>query len=70
MKVYLREEWIKNPQLKHFSNHSVISNHKKKCDCIEPELIELWEHDSCFLGRIDTTFCVSCNQLYSYKIVR
>lgn len=67
--VFLKEEWMVNPDLKHFINYGVDSNHKK-CECTNPRLVELWEHDSCVRGRIDTTICVKCNKIYSFTIVR
>lgn len=66
-KAYLREEWINHPDLKHFSNKKCTDN---KCTCEYPKLVELWEHDSCVRGRIDTKVCVSCNEINSFSIVR
>lgn len=63
----LREDWIKDPQLKHFNSKSCTST---KCNCSEPKLVELWEHDSCVRGRIDTIVCTNCNNVESFKIIR
>ena len=64
----LKEEWIKDPQLKHWSNVSCVQD--EKCGCPTPKLVELWEHDSCTRGRIDTIVCTNCNKIQSFKIIR
>ena len=65
----LREEWINDPQLKHWV--SVSSVQDNKCGCSDDsDLVELWEHDSCVRGRIDTVVCTKCNRIKSFKIVR
>ena len=65
----LREEWINDPQLKHWV--SVSSVQDNKCGCSDDsDLVELWEHDSCVRGRIDTVVCTKCNRIKSLKIVR
>jgi len=57
--AFLREEWINHRDLKHFSRKECTD---KKCTCETPFLVELWEHDSCVRGRIDTKVCVKCNE--------
>jgi len=64
----LREEWISEPTLKHWSSKSCVQN--TKCGCTKPTLVELWEQDSCVRGRIDTIVCTNCNNVKSFKIIR
>jgi hypothetical protein len=65
----LREEWINDPHLKHWV--SVSSVQDNKCGCSDDfNLVELWEHDSCVIGRIDTVVCTKCNRIKSFKIIR
>jgi len=65
--VYLREEWIKHPKLK---KHIHTSCTDKKCECLSTNEAELWEHDSCVRGRIDTTVCLDCDGIKSFQIIR
>ena len=65
--AFLREDWINHPDLKQF-NHKKCTN--RDCDCSNPTEVELWEHDSCVRGRIDTTVCVKCNEVKSFNIIR
>ena len=64
----LREEWINDPQLKHWNSRNVVRTHK--CNCEEPKLIELWEQDSCVRGRIDTIVCTNCDSVKTFNIIR
>ena len=64
----LKEEWIKDPQLKHLNSRGAVQD--DKCGCSQPTLVELWEHDSCVRGRIDTIVCTNCNKVKSFNIVR
>lgn len=65
--IYLREEWINHPKLKHFSR---IRSTGPKCECGSKNTVYLWEHDSCVRGRIDTEFCLDCNGIKTFDIVR
>ena len=65
--AFLREDWINHRDLKHFSNKKCTDT---KCTCENPKLVNLWEHDSCVRGRIDTDVCVSCNEVNSFSIIR
>ena len=65
--VYLRDEWIKHPKLKRFSQLSCTG---PKCECDSKNSVYLWEHDSCVRGRIDTEFCMDCDGVLSFDIVR
>ena len=66
---YLKEEWTKDPDLKHWLKQSSLQD--KLCGCgSDANLFELWDHDSCSRGRIDTTVCVKCNKVKSFKIIR
>lgn len=67
MESKLREEWVKDPQLNHWNGKSCTS---AECNCNEPNLIELWEQDSCVRGRIDTIVCTNCDKVESFKIIR
>lgn len=65
----LREDWVNNPSLKHWAGKSCIQDNK--CGCSDDsKLVELWEHDSCVRGRIDTVVCTECNRIKSFKIIR
>ena len=64
---FLKEDWIQHPHLKHFRNKKSTDSN---CDCSSPKLVELWEHDSCVRGRIDTTVCVKCDEVQSLSIIR
>ena len=59
--------WKENPDLKHFSRIDCTS---QECTCESPSPIELENHDSCVRGRIDTTFCLTCNNVITFKIIR
>lgn len=64
----LKEEWINDPQLKHWNGKSCVQDNK--CGCSKPQLVELWEQDSSVRGRIDTIVCTNCNKVQSFKIIR
>ena len=64
---FLREDWINHRDLKHFSNKKCTDT---KCTCDNPRLVNLWEHDSCVRGRIDTDVCVQCDEVNSFSIIR
>jgi hypothetical protein len=66
--AFLKEEWIKHPYLKQFSK--VGCTPKNLCTCSKPKLVELWEHDSCVRGRIDTNVCIKCTNVHSFNIIR
>ena len=76
---FLKEDWINHIDLKNFSTKK--SSHKRcylsykectdtKCTCENPKLVNLWEHDSCVRGRIDTDVCIKCNEVQSFSIIR
>ena len=65
--AFLREDWINHRDLKHFSNKKCTDT---KCTCKNPKLVNLWEHDSCVRGRIDTDVCVKCDEVNSFSIIR
>ena len=65
----LRENWIKDPQLRKFN--SVSCTDKTPCKCGNTKHhVELWEHDSCVRGRIDTVVCTKCNSVVDFDIIR
>ena len=68
MITYVKEEWINNPQLKHWNGKSCVQDNK--CGCSEPNLVELWEQDTCTRGRIDTIVCTNCNRIKTFNIIR
>lgn len=69
MMVFLKEEWIKTPELKKWNN--VRSTNSNICRCgSDSNHVELWEQDSCVRGRIDSVVCTSCNVLISFKVIR
>lgn len=66
----LREEWIKDPKLKKW-NRVGCTEKNTICKCEDGNhLVELWEHDSCIRGRIDTIVCTICDSIKSFSIVR
>lgn len=65
--AFLREDWINHRDLKHFLNKKCTDT---KCTCDNPKLVNLWEHDSCVRGRIDTDVCVKCDEVNSFSIIR
>lgn len=67
MEILLKKQWTQDPKLKHWSNRRCTH---LKCECVEPKLVELWEQDSCVRGRIDTTICVKCDRVKTFKIIR
>ena len=69
MVTLLREDWIKDPQLRKWNSVDCTERYKK-CNCDGDHLVELWDHDSCYRGRIDTIVCTKCNTIKSYTIVR
>jgi len=68
MESKLKEEWMKEPTLRKWHSKSCVQ--KTNCSCKKPQLVELWEHDSCVIGRIDTTVCTKCDNIKTFKIVR
>jgi len=65
----LKEEWTIHPQLKNWSSISCVD--KNLCSCkSEKNHVELFEHDSCVRGRIDTTICTKCESIVKIKIIR
>jgi hypothetical protein len=65
----LREDWIHDPNLKHWASIDCIQD--SKCGCSDSSyLVELRDHDSCVRGRIDTTICTKCNRIKSFQIIR
>ena len=65
--AFLKEEWINHPDLSKFRNKKPT---QRNCNCNNPRLVNLWNHDSCVRGRIDTDVCVNCNEVKSFKIIR
>ena len=65
--AFLKEDWISMKELKHFKDKKCTD---RKCNCSSPKLVNLWEHDSCVRGRIDTDVCVKCNEVESFSIIR
>jgi hypothetical protein len=67
---YLKKEWSKDPDLRHWLRQRPLQE-DERCECgDDANLFELWDHDSCARGRIDTTVCINCNKVKSFKIVR
>lgn len=67
MVVYDYNQWLSNPNLKHWQYKSSVGN---KCNCNQPTLVELINQDFCIRGSIDTVVCTSCDNVYSLKISR
>lgn len=69
MRQMLKNEWTIDPQLKKWSSKSCVD--KTLCSCkTDKNHVELWEHDSCVRGRIDTTVCTKCESVVKFSIVR
>jgi hypothetical protein len=64
----LKEEWLADANLNRWNSRSCVQD--TKCGCSEPNLIELWEQDSCVRGRIDTIVCTNCDKVSSFSIIR
>jgi hypothetical protein len=70
MLVKTREEWIEDPTFKKWARIDCTEKHTI-CKCDDGNhLVELWEHDSCVRGRIDTVVCTTCDSIKTFKIVR
>lgn len=66
----LKEDWTQDPTLKHWNSKS-CTEPQSACRCgNDKSHVELWEHDSCVRGRIDSIICSVCNVLVSFKIIR
>ena len=69
MKIYTREEWMQIPELKMLAR--VAAMPEKRCQCGTKEhLVELIDHESCIVGRIDTVICSRCKEVESFSIIR
>ena len=69
MKSMLKEDWIAHPNLKKWRLRSCVET--TLCSCkSEKNHVELFEHDSCVRGRIDTTVCTKCESIVKIKIIR
>jgi hypothetical protein len=69
MKIYTKEQWSSNPQLRDWSYKEAVTDRGCRCGD-EKNQIELIDHSSCIIGRIDTTICTTCNEVVSFDIVR
>lgn len=67
MKRLLKKQWSEDPKLGHWAGRRCTYH---KCECNEPDLVELWEQDSCVRGRIDTVVCTKCDRVSTFKIIR
>ena len=66
----LKEEWMSDESLKHWKNKS-CTHGNNTCRCSDDSNhVDLWEHDSCIRGRIDTIICKVCNSIIKFKIIR
>ena len=65
--TFLKEDWVNHKDLKQFYYKKST---ERNCSCESPKLVELWEHDSCIRGRIDTTVIDKCNEVKSFSIIR
>jgi len=70
MIALLREDWLKDPNLRKW-NSVDCTDKNTICKCEDGDhLVELWEHDSCVRGRIDTVVCTKCDSIKTFSIVR
>jgi hypothetical protein len=66
----LKKDWIKDKDLKKWDGVDCTSK-TTTCSCEdENNLVELWNHDSCYRGRIDTVVCTKCDSIKSFTIIR
>lgn len=64
-----KNEWMEDPRLRKWSSKSCVD--KTLCSCkTDKNHVELWEHDSCVRGRIDTTICTKCESVVKFSIIR
>lgn len=70
MRFVRKEEWIKDPKLKSFAFIPAIEGKECKCADDSEDLVELEDHESCIIGRIDTTVCTKCNVVKFFRIIR
>jgi hypothetical protein len=69
MKVYTREQWLGDSELRKWAMKPATWD--KRCQCgNEEHWIELIDHESCIIGRIDTVICTKCNEVESFRIIR
>ena len=68
MKVYAKQEWSTDPLLKKWVTEDVITD--RGCRCNPYSHVELIDHSSCIIGRIDITVCTTCDEIVSFDIVR
>jgi len=69
MRRMLKNEWMEDLQLRKWSSKSCVD--KTLCSCkTDKNHVELWEHDSCVRGRIDTTICTKCESVVKFSIIR
>jgi hypothetical protein len=69
MRTLERNQWLSDPKLKDWSVRPAASD--KKCHCRNEEnWVELIDHESCIIGRIDTIVCTKCNEVESFSIIR
>lgn len=69
MKILKREEWLADTNLKMWIMKS--ARPEKRCQCgTKDNWVELIDHESCMVGRIDTIVCTKCNEVESFNIIR
>jgi hypothetical protein len=69
MKFLSRDVWINDADLKFFRTKAAIK--EKECKCETDEyFVELEDHESCIIGRIDTVVCTKCKEVQSFTIIR
>jgi hypothetical protein len=69
MRRMLKNEWMEDSQLRKWSSKSCVET--TLCSCkSERNHVELFEHDSCVRGRIDTTICTKCDTIVKFSIIR
>jgi hypothetical protein len=69
MKYLNKEDWINDTDLKFFRTKAAIK--EKECKCgTDKYFVELEDHESCIIGRIDTVVCTKCKEVQSFRIIR
>jgi len=69
MVFYRRERWLQDETLRKWRFVPAVTEGKCTCENDEHH-IELEDHESCIIGRIDTIVCTKCDDVVSFRIIR
>lgn len=69
MRIVEREVWSKDTELLRLAMKPAMPD--KRCQCgTQEHWVELIDHESCIVGRIDTVMCTKCNEVQSFNMIR